>query len=285
MRSLLLCIFLLLPNLGWARGLRGNPPDLGMSVQELFGKWLRAAGGEAAWKALIDIKFDLTGTTKFAGLTVEKRVRHVHIKLQPRLRIKMEYVDGDNKRVIFGLDGEGWFKYKEDIPIGKGRWDWRKPDVYDDFKSQDEVSYELKGIGFWLGIPFLLQQPGARLRFAGFLKPLNDGDKPLPIVEVDLSDVGDWPIDMVIVALDPNDWQPVEARYRFRGEEKMPYTCVFFEFDQTLGVKYPKVRVFYDDTKGNAEREELMENVVANTWIHQDEFDRPRAQEHWRKRR
>jgi len=260
------------------------PPNMPMNVQELFGRWLRTSGGEAAWKGLIDIEFDLTNTTSFMGQEVSKRTRHVNIKLQPRLRMKAEFVDDDGKRTIFGRDGAGWFKYREDVPVGQGMHDWRKPNVYDDQVSQDEVSLELKGIGFWLGLPFLLQQPGAKLRFAGFLRPGDETNPPYPIVEVDLVEVGDWPIDMVIVALDPADWQPIEARYRFRGEDDMPYTVRFFDFTTIQGIRYPQTRLFYkDDNYG--ERSEVMTNVRANTWIHQDEFTRPGWREQWTRRR
>ena len=280
--SVILLVFI---DITCAEGLSGNPPGLGMSVKELFGRWLRSSGGEAAWKGIIDIEFDLIGTVRFSGVLIEERERHVRIKLQPRLRMKMEFTDPKKRRTIFARDGRGWFKYKEGIPKDQGWWDRRNPQVYDDFETKDEVSFELKGIGFWLGMPFILQRPGVRIRFAGFLKPLVLGDKPLPMLEIDLTALKDWPIDLLVVALSQRDWQPVEARYRFRGEDEMPNTCIFFDFVKTKGLYYPSTRVFYDDTKPSGERVEKMVNVVANTWIHQDEFKRPNEGEHWYKRR
>jgi hypothetical protein len=271
-----------------ASGLKRNPPGLGMSVQELFTRWMDACGGESYWKGIIDIDFNLTRTSSVMGIVGEVLDRKVYIKMQPQLRIKSIFTTtGAKKKTIYGFDRKGWFRYEEDVPVGKGRWEDRRPDVDDYYKTRDEVSYELKGIGFWLGIPFILQSPGVKLRFAGFLKPgkidphSEQVKRPLPMLEVDLAGLGDWPIDLVTVALHPDTWLPVEARYRFTDQDGAWHVCLFEDYKKINNITYPAKRIFFKDEE-NWEIEEVMSNVRVNSFIHDSHFQRPGPMEQWR---
>ena len=279
---------LAIPSIVFARGPKINPPGLHMSVQQLFTKWMDACGGEAYWKGIIDIDFNLTRTSSVLGIVGDVRDRKVYIKMQPQLSIKSIFTDGGTKKkTIYGFDRKGWFRYRENIPIGKGRATNRRPEVDDYYKTKDEVSYELKGIGFWLGIPFILQNPAVKLRFTGFLKPGKipaDSEqikRPLPMLEVDLANLGgDWPIDLVTVAFHPDTWLPVEARYRFTDQEGAWHVCLFEDYKTINRITYPAKRIFFKDGE-DWEIEEVMSKVRVNSSIHKSHFQRPGPMQPW----
>jgi len=248
---------------------------------------MNACGGEAYWKGIIDIDFNLTRTSSVLGIVGEVMERKVYIKMQPRLRIKSIFINsGTKKKTIYGLDKKGWFRYQENVPVGKGRTTVRRPDVYNDYKTKDEVAYELKGIGFWLGIPFILQSPDVKLRFAGFLRPGKIADdseqvkSPLPMLEVDLTALSDWPIDLVTVAFHPHTFLPVEARYRFTDQEGAWHVCLFENYKKINGIVYPATRIFFKDGE-DWELVEAMSNVRVNSFIHESHFKRPATMTKW----
>jgi len=271
--------------------LRKRPLGLHMTVQELFHKWIDACGGERAWKGLIDINFRLkhktSGSIGMISMVMQEYERNVFIKMQPKLRIKSIFIDPKTKKkTVYGRDSKGWFAYWENVLPGKGWSHHRKPDIFDDFKTKEMVSYDLKGIGFWLGIPFLMHQDGVKLKFAGFLKPgkvpsgSEEVRKPLPMLEVDLTALNDWPIDLVTVAFHPHTFLPVEARYRFTDQEGAWHICAFHEYKKINGIVYPSIRRFYKDDE-SWEIEERMTKVRVNTHIHESHFRRPGPMVQW----
>lgn len=261
---------------GAGRGLRGRPPGLDCTVQELFGRWLRAAGGEASWKGLRDIRFDLIETERELsfGIVGSRVVKRVWVKIQPRLRMRVEFIDEKGFRRVYGYDSRGYYLYREEVPASRDDVIFRRPVVESDPTAVEPIQTYLKGLAFWLGMPFTVQLPGTQLRFGGFLAPLRDGAKPLPILEIDLSAIPDYPIDLVILAFNPETWQPVDGRYRFTGEKDAAHQVQFYDFTSTIGIRYPRTRIFIDEAAGG-ELETEMQNVEPNARIHERRFERP----------
>jgi len=263
--------------------LPGNPPNLGCSVQELYGRWLRASGGEQAWKGLRDISLDLVSKQMVGDIEDSKAIRKVRIKIQPRFRARLEFPDEKGLRTIWGLDGKGYFLYREALSrVGEPSWWDRQPEVICDPKTRDNVEYEIKATAFWLGLPFDVQLPGTRLTFAGWLDPGKLGARPLPMLKVDLTEVAaqyDWPIDQVTVALNPDTWLPTESNFRFVGDPEADWTCLFRHYTTTCGITYPRVRVFFKESEPG-ERVEIMERVRLNRRMADSYFERPA----WRER-